>query len=409
MVPESFLMGTLSVVNTYVSQNLGASRPEKCSQYAWAGMMVALIGAALAAPLALLAGPIFAFYGHDPQTQMLEATYFRYVMSAILLTLPSRVLEGFFFGIGRPGIVLTASIIANVCNLALNWLLVFGRYGLPRMELAGSALASVISWGLQLAILLAVYLSPAMNRRFGTWKPLAFTWKQCTEILRVGAPAGVTFCNDILSWTVFMGVLVGRFGTVHLTATAAVFRYLPLSFMPAVGISIATTVLVGRYIGEGRPDLAAKRTHAGLIASMVYMSLCGLAFFIWRHELIRAFVYAGDTDPAAVEAGAEVIAVGGMLMILSAVFQLFDAIGIVFIAALRGAGDTRWTMAITVLLSWGVIIGGGTAVVFLLPGLASVGPWLAATAYVIVMSFFVALRFERGEWKNLDLLGKRKA
>jgi len=173
-------------------------------------------------------------------------------------------------------------------------------------------------------------------------------------------------------------------------------RYIGLAFMPAVGIGIATTALVGKHIGLRQPDIARKRAHQGVITAMVWMGMCGAMFLAFRYPLARLFATTDQAD--------EIVRIGARIMICAAVFQLSDAVGIVYIGALRGSGDTKWPMLVTVVLSWSILVGGGIATVLLLPQLESLGPWIAASVYVIVMGAAMAWRFESGAWRKIDLL-----
>ena len=393
-VPEAMILGLLTVVNTYVSQNVGAGRFKRAGQYAWAGMVVAFGAAVLISTLWFFSDTIFSSIGHDEWE--LETMYFKYMIVAVLVTLPTRVLEQFFFGVHRPRIVLFASVIANALNIGINYVLIFGMYGAPKLGLQGAAIGSVIAWVVQFLILLSIFLSPGLHRKFATRLVQATRWQHCKDILRVGWPAGVQLCNDMLSWSVGVAVLAGSFGVAHRAATTIAMRYIGLAFMPAVGIGIATTALVGRYIGHQQPDIARKRAHQGVITAMVWMGMCGALFWAFRYPLARFFATSDQAD--------EIVRIGAQIMICAAIFQLSDAVGIVYIGALRGSGDTRWPMFVTLALSWSIIVGGGFAAVTLLPQLESLGPWIAASVYVIVMGATVAWRFESGAWRKIDLL-----
>ena len=393
-VPEAMILGLLTVVNTYVSQNLGAGQFRRAGQYAWAGMVVAFGAAMLISTLWFFSDTMFGLIGHEEKA--LESMYFKYMIVAVLVTLPTRVLEQFFFGVHRPRIVLFASVVANVLNIGINYVLIFGKLGLPAMGLQGAAIGSVTAWTIQFAILLSIFLSPGLHGKFGTRMVRATRWLHCKDILRVGWPAGVQLCNDMLSWSVGVAVLAGSFGVAHRAATTIAMRYIGLAFMPAVGIGIATTALVGRYIGHRQPDIARKRAHQGVITAMAWMGLCGAVFLAFRYPLARFFATTDQAD--------EIVRVGAKIMICAAIFQLSDAVGIVYIGALRGSGDTRWPMFVTLALSWGIIVGGGIAAVLLVPQLGSLGPWIAASVYVIVMGAAMAWRFESGAWRKIDLL-----
>ncbi|HUS46972.1 MAG TPA: MATE family efflux transporter [Phycisphaerae bacterium] len=404
-VPESFMVGTLAVVSTYVSQNFGAGRFRRCGLYAWAAMAIAVLFSAVAVPLALFGNSIFNLLGHEEAA--LEAIYFRYMILSIPLTLSIRSMEQFFWGIHRPMIVLAAAVTGNLFNVGANYVLIFGKFGFPALGLEGAAIGSVTAWGLQLTILMLVFVSRGCHERFGTRLFRRVRLQQCREVLKLGWPAGVQFFHNIFAWNFGIAILAGTFGLAHRNATTAVMRYMGVSFMPAIGISLATTAIVGKCIGMGRGDLAKKRAHIGVLVACVYMGLCGTAFWLLRYPMVDFFVKTSHlaTGEAATLAG-DIVRIGGGLMLCAAVFQMFDAIAIVYGGALRGAGETRWPMLVTTVLSWTIILGGGYLMVRLLPEWQSIGPWVAGSAYVITAGLAMAFAFESGVWKRIDLLGK---
>jgi len=411
-VPQSFVVGMLTVVNTYVSQNFGQGNFRQAARYAWAGIILALAAGGLMAPLALVAPQLFALLDHTPHIFALEVMYFRYLILAVGFSLSARALEQFLFGIHRPRTVLVISLGSNGANLLINYVLIFGKLGFPAMGLQGAAIGTVTAWGLNFVSLLVVFCSGSIHRRFASRFAFTVRWRHCRDVLRLGWPAGTQVSNDVLCWSLFIGALVGRFfGPAHLTASVAAMRYLGLSFMPAVGIGVATTALVGRFIGAGRKDLARKRARTGLLVAMTYMGACGLAFYIFRRPMVEFFVKVSPSARmTSVEAAAladQIVRIGARVMICAAVFQLFDAVGIIYIGALRGAGDTFWPMVVTMVLSWTVILGGGLAMVGFLPELRSIGPWLAGSAYVVLLGVCMAWRFESGAWERIDLLHRR--
>ena len=408
-IPEAFAIGALTVVNTYVSQNLGARRLHACAQYAWAGIAIGLMVAACMAPLALLAPSLFALFPtRGASFVAMQVLYFRYMVLGAFVTLPGRTLDNFFYGIHRPRVVLGAALTANAFNVAANYVLIYGKLGFPALGLEGAAIGSVLGFGLQLVILLSVYLGPGVHRRFATRRFTGIRWAHLADILGIGWPSGVQFCNRVLAWSVFLTVLVGTFGPAHLAATAISLRYLGLSFMPAVGVGIATTALVGKLIGQDRRDRARRAARSGLAAAMIYMGTCGVVFWLFRTEMVRFFLVlpgpAAGGGGAGGELSAEIVRIGSTILILAAVFQLFDAVSIVYVGALRGAGDTRWPMVATIVLSWGLTVGGGVAMVRWMPHWGSLGPWVAASVYTCALGVALAWRFESGAWEKIDLL-----
>ena len=404
-VPEAFTIGLLAVISTYVSQNLGAGREKRCGQYVWAGLLLVVVLGAMICPWALAARPLFSFMGHAADIQPMEVVYFRYMILAMPVTMSIRVLSSFFIGIHRPSVPLIASVFANILNVALNYVLIFGKLGFPEMGLEGAAIGTVVSWAAQLLILAVVFVSPHFHKRFDTRSAFKAHLSQCRDIIRIGWSEGTRICFDFTTWMIFVTVLIGRFGTAHLTAATAAIRFMSLSFMPTVGISLAVTALVGRHIGRGRPDLARKRTHTAILIAMAYMGMCGLAFLLFRHPMVRLFVSVTPAEAAQGLVAEEIVRIGGKILVCAAVYQIFDALGIVYLGALRGAGDTRWPMFTTLVLSGFLLLGGATAMVLLLPGLGSLGPYIAATGYLMVWGTVMGWRFESGKWRKIDLLG----
>jgi MATE family multidrug resistance protein len=185
-----------------------------------------------------------------------------------------------------------------------------------------------------------------------------------------------------------------------MTAGWIALRFMHLAFMPTVGIATAVSSLVGKYIGAGRPDTGVARARLGLAIAVGYMTFCGAMFYLFRHSLMSFFV-GGDTPPEQVQ---EIVDIGGRIMICAAVFQLFDAFGIVYSFALRGAGDTLWPSVATIVFSWAFIIGLGWGLAVYVPQWESVGPWIGAAVFIIVFGITMALRFEGGAWRRIRLV-----
>jgi MATE family multidrug resistance protein len=403
-VPISIMMGLLGVVNTYVSQNLGAGRPERGAAYGWNTLWLAAAGAILLLPYAAGVSRIFHSLGHEGAKLDLESRYARILLYGAVLTIATRGIAHYFYGMHKPAVVMAAAIVGNLVNVGANWVLIYGNFGAPALGVAGAALGTVVGTAVELSIPIAVFLSPPFDRRYRTraaWRP---SISHVRDLVRIGWPGALMFGSEMLCWGYFTVGLVGTFDTadssVHNTSTWIALRYMHMAFMPAVGISFAMTALVGRYMGMRRPDLAAHRAWLGVAVTMTYMGACALLWVIFRQDLMRFFLDK-TMDPRQ---AAEIVRVGSGVMIVGAVFQVFDALGITLLGALRGAGDTVWPGVMTVILSWACIVGGGHTMVAAAPELGSIGPWTGAAAYIILLGLFLLYRFVRGEWKSMDVL-----
>ena len=318
-----------------------------------------------------------------------------------ILTMGGRTVAQYFFGMHKPVIPMVAALIGNVVNVVANWVLIFGLLGFPEMGLIGAALGTVIGSAVEMAIPAALFLAPHWAKNFETRAPWKPAWKPIKDILRVGMPAGVMFVNEMVCFGYLLVGLGGRFGPEQQAAGFIALRYMSLSFMPTVGLSIAITAIVGRLIGMGRIDLAEKRAWLGMGLGIGYMGACATCFIVFRHELMGLFVTA-DMER---ESAAEVVRVGSMILIAAAVFQMFDAVAVTMTGALRGAGDTFVPSLLTIVLSWMLIVGGGHLAVAVVPQWGAVGPWIFASAYIVVLGLCLLVRFRLGAWKRMKLSG----
>jgi MATE family multidrug resistance protein len=418
-VPISIAFGILALVNTLVSQRVGAGRTDEVARFGWAGLWISAgYWLLVLVPYGLLIGPLFAAMGHEGALLEMETGYARTLLFAGVITVGAKAFSNFFFGLQRPKVITVAAIAGNLTNIVANYVFIYGERGLPELGLpgvpgvtgygvVGAAIGTVIGTTVELAVPLVVFLSRGLRREFAiarAWRP---DWTAIREVLRLGWPAGLQFGNEMVCWAIFMTVLAGGFGHAHMTAGWAAMRFVHISFMPAVGLSTAATSLVGKHIGEGDPARAARSAHAAVFLAIVWMTSCAAVFILFRNELTAVFIDA-DTPP---DLAAAIRAIGAKIFICAAIFQTLDAVGIVYTGALRGAGDTFVPGMATVILSWVVIVLGGWVMTIVAPGLESTGPWIAATAYIAMLGVFVAIRFERGGWRRLHLLdgGARSA
>jgi len=400
-IPMAALVGMLSIVNTFVAQHLGAGTPEKGSAFAWNGLWMCVVAAAALAIPAVFAREIFTAMGHTPEVVALETVYAQILFAGAFFPLAGRSLHHFFYGAHRPAIVLISTVVANIVNIGANYVLIFGLWGFPEWGIAGAAVGTVLGGLIEFILPMAVFLSPSLHERFATRTSWRLSFEHWRRLWRTGWPAGLQQGNEMICWGVFMMVLAGRFSTVDNAASWVTLRYLTLAFMPTLGLSFAVTAVVGRSLGAGDIAGAERRAWLGVRLGMAYMGACAVAFVVFREPLVGFF--ADEFPPAQRE---EMIRIGGWLMICAAVFQLFDAVGVVLMGALRGAGDTVWPGVVSAALSWVVIVGGGWLMLTIAPELRSVGPWIAAAAYIILLGLAMIWRFVGGRWRSINLLGQ---
>ena len=392
----AFPLGITQCVSTFASQSLGRRSPGEGSIVAWQGLYMSIAIGLFVFVLWPFAPYFFWSFKHEPSIVLLETTYFRIRLFGILFSVAVGTLNGFFYGMHRPRVPLLAMVTANCVNVILAYAMIFGEFGCPRLGLAGAAWAMVLSFAIQFAVLFLFFLSAPYAIAFETrtsWKPC---WPSCVRLLRVGWAAGFQMFMDVLGWGLLIIMMVGQFGKEHLAASNITIQYMTLSFMPALVLGQALTAIVGKYIGEGKPDVAKARAREAFLLTILYMALIAGCIFLFRSSLARVFT----ADPA-------VVGIASNLMMCAILLQLFDGTGIVFAGALRGAGDTRWIAGLTTVLILCVFTPLSVGSV-LFTGLESLGPWIAGTVNVCLFSAGVWWRFSSGAWKRIDIFSVQK-
>jgi MATE family multidrug resistance protein len=383
-------VGAATGVQTFVAQAFGAGERRACGPWAWQGLY-ALLPAALAwaVLMALAFAPLLSLLGPTPELQALALRYGYARFYGFPAVVASVALTSFFRGIGDTRTPLAAAVAANLLNAVVAYGLVYGRFGLPAWGVAGAGVATALANCTYLGIMAVALLRPGMRQAFGT-APVRPDPQAMRRFVRTSAPIGGQWLLDMASFALF-STIIARMGNVQMAASQAMIQLLSLSFMQAFGISIASGALVGRYVGAR--DLAAvERSHRSALKLGLALA-AGVAFLFLTAPEALLSLFTRDTA---------VLTLGRPLLVLGAVFQLVDAVGIIAGGSLRGAGDTRWPFVVQASLAWlvrlplvylvAVVLGGGVT-----------GAWLGELGFVTVLGAVWVLRFRSGAWRAIRI------
>ncbi|MBX3395164.1 MAG: MATE family efflux transporter [Phycisphaerae bacterium] len=385
-------MGVVTSVQTFASQALGRGEPREASGYAWQTMYIAVFTIPIAFAMTLISDAVWAGIDAPAAVRAMEADYCRVAFWSVPFGVACAGLEGFFNGVQKPGVALKAIIAALITNVVGNYLLIFGKCGFPELGITGAAIATIFGWVVRLVVLGWVFFSAEFRDRFGTRANRGLDGNRLLSTLKIGGPTAIQWVLDVGAWFLFLAVIMQGFGTATLAASNVGIQFMHVAFMPAIGVGVALCTLVGHAIGEGKPDVAMRKTKAALIVTGSYMGFIGL-FFLLIPRLLMSLV---SDDQAVIDAG-----VG--ILIWAALFQVSDALCIVYINALRGAGDTKWPAVVLVLLCWTVFMGGGYGMVRFVPQMGLHGPWMICTLYITILGVVLWRRFAHGAWRQIRL------
>lgn len=395
---STLLLGIVGCVGVFVAQCLGRGEPRRCGRYAWQGLYLSLIAGLIAVCFYPVAPLLFGLMGHEPAVTALELAYFQVRLFSYLPLAFVTTLAAFFQASGHAVVPMFVAIIGTLVNIVLNYMFIFGNWGAPALGIAGAAWATNASMYLQFFLLFAVFLSPVYHRHFGTRGDIRFNRAMATELLRVGGPAGGMMFLDVANWSIFISFVVGRLGAAPLAANNVALSFMQLCFIPAFALNQGVSAIVGQWIGRGDFERAKQRAFTALRMAMVYMVTLGIFFAIFGAELIQ-FVFAPEEEL--------VTRLGHQLLIVAAVFQIFDAICIVMGGALRGAGDTRWMLMVTFVSAYLVFIPSAVVLAFPLGG-GALGAWIGAAIYIAVLSLFMWLRFRGERWRDINIFSETR-
>lgn len=372
-----FAMGLLLGLDTLVSQAFGAGSRDECRSLLVHGLC---LGFVIALPLTLLVqggGLLLRGWGIHPDVLALAEPYLGVVRWSLFPMVLFQAARRYLLATGRAVPVMVALFTANLVNLAANWVLVFGNLGAPALGVEGAGWAACIT-RTSMALALLMYILRVEGSAFAGQLRAGLTLRleRIGQLLSLGLPAAVQLSLEV-GVIAAMTTLAGRLDPVSLAAHQIALTSASLSFMATLGVAAAGAVRVGQALGRRDPHGAVEASWAAFGLGGVVMGFAGLLFLTVPGAIIAAFT----TDEAT-------ILVGASLLLIAAVFQLFDGLQAVAIGVLRGAGDTRTAMYWTLAGHWMLGLPVGAFLCFGV-GLGVQGLWiglsLALTAIACVL------------------------
>jgi MATE family multidrug resistance protein len=383
-------IGAGTAVQIFVSQNHGANRPMDCGKWVWQGLY-ALIPFTLCGALLLHfnVDALMGLLAPSEAVQRLAGNYLAICAFGAVGMCAATIFSSFFLGVGNSRTPLYVTVFVNILNAALDYALIFGKFGLPAWGVSGAAVATSVSEWIFALVLCVLFIRRRQHRAFATGlvRPRL---EPVLRLLRIGLPVGGQYAIEMLSFAAFL-TLVARMGDAPMAASQAFIALLSISFMQAEGLSIAVCTLVGRYVGSGNLIAAERCFRSGQQLTLVISGAVAALFILLPMPLLRVF----SDDP-------EVLLLARPLLLVGAVYQFFDAFGIVSDGALRGAGDTLIPFLLRIGLAWGLFLPLAWLFgVHLEGGLTAA--WLGGAVYVTILAGLLVARFRSGTWREVRI------
>ncbi|NLO92562.1 MAG: MATE family efflux transporter [Elusimicrobia bacterium] len=391
-----FFMGTASYTNAFVAQYHGRKLPSKVTLSLWQGVWLSLLAWILLLFLTPAGLWIINASGHAPSVKILEERYFLILNCGGGLSILNAALAAFFVGRSKTKVTMLVNIASNLLNVLLTWLLVFGVGPLPELGIEGAAYSFLAGQTAMALAYITLILTPKNRKKYRTLQLARLDRPLFLRLLKYGMPNGIGFMLDVASFTVFI-FLVGNMDKISLAANNVIASINSLAFMPVIGLGMATLTLTGQYIGARKREVAETVAYTGMKIAVSYALTLSLIFVLFPHALVDMFGQPNSPDYAAI------LEASRSLMKMLAVFILFDAVGIIFGDALRGAGDTRFQMTVALVCAWLIFVPG----IYYLThaGHASLQViWWWAAFYVSALAAVLWMRIRSGKWLETDIL-----
>lgn len=383
-----FGFGVLSSVSVKASQAFGAGDKVGTARAFVCGDVLAMLLGVLMVGVVYVVASQLHLLAQPASVTNFAGSYLillGWSMAPMLLLTSSR---NFSEALGRPWPPFWILIGSVALNGLLNWLLIYGNLGFPRLGLNGAGVATLLARVVAAVALIAYVRSRPVYRPFRRqFALLATRWSHLKELLVIGLPVGIQLLCEIGAFG-FATVMIGWLGVDALAAHQIAITCAATTFMVPLGLAMAATVRVGHVIGEKASERLRPIAFGAVLMALAFMSVSGLAFFCFREFIAQLFI----SDPT-------VIALAAELMLIAAVFQLFDGAQVVEIGVLRGMEDVRRPMQVLIASYWvfGLPVGAGLAF-FLRMGVT--GIWwglalgLALVAGVLALRLFSKTRLQ---------------
>ena len=385
-----FGLGVLMALDPVVAQGAGARDHEGVARGVQRGLLLACGLGIAASLLHLPAAPILALLRQPTDVVPIAGGYVRALIPGILPFFVFSVFRQSLQALHHTRALVIAIVVANLANVFLNWVLIFGHLGLPPLGALGAGIAtSVTRWLMALGLLGAAW--PLLRPLLLPLRPEIWQREPLMRILRIGLPIGIHHELEFGAFGV-TAILMGTLGTIEMAAHQIAINIASLTFMVPLGVGAAAAVLVGRAVGRGNPGGARRGAVVSLGVGIAFMGTSAAVMLLFPAAIAGLY-----TDLAPV------LGLATALIPIAGAFQVFDGIQVVSAGTLRGLGDTRVPMLIGLVGFWLIGLPVSVALAFG-AGLGPLGLWWGLVAGLGAVALLLLARVRVRFRRNLDRL-----
>jgi MATE family, multidrug efflux pump len=392
------LLGAISVgTQALTARRIGERDDLRAGAVLSNSLVIATLSSVVFTAVAWFATPwMFRLVNDNPHVVAVGLPYWRWRLLGMFSMVTTMSVKSFFDGIGRTQVHMVSAVCMNVVNFVLAYGLIFGAFGLPRMQVQGAGLAAMISSYFGLAMMVGAMLLPKNRARFQYLRLRNLSTSLCREVTRLSLPSGLATMVVMTGFGLFLRIVArtdqaAGTGNANFAATSIIIRILSLLFIASLGYGTATATLVSQSLGEGRPDRAARYGWAAAKLGASVGVVLGVFTFAFPGLILRGFTL----DPAVLHAARPALR-------LASFVEPLTVVALVFTQALFGAGNPRFVLMVELVLHFTVVVPGAY-LLGVVAGLGMMGVWMAACTYVVLLATIMAWKFAEGGWQRIRI------
>lgn len=389
--PVFLIMAVFQALNiggtAIVSRSIGAKNLKEAQNTTKQLLLVtAFLSMIIIIPAVGFVKQLYIFMGAEEKVAILGLNYFRLVLWGVIFQNLSLSIAAVLRGSGDTKTSMKINIASNIANVIMNYLLIFGKLGLPSLGVTGAGLATFISRIIAFVALLSfMFLSNSVLKL--SFKNLfEFDLKLIHRVIKIGFPSALEQLV-LRTGNLFFVKVVAGLGTVVFAAHQISINILSLSFTAGMAFGMSASVLIGQSLGAGNYKLAEEYGKEVRFLGTLVSSAMGVVLLIFTEEIIG--FYSSD---------AEVIKNASMVLRMIAFIQPFQAAQLILAGGLRGAGDTKWPLYSTMAGIWGIRISLAYFFIYVMKA-GLVGAWLGICIDQIIRYIILYFRFRTGKWQ----------
>jgi MATE family multidrug resistance protein len=374
-------LGISMAVTPLVAISIGAGKSDEAQILFKQSLIVNFCFGTLVMILILVSSELIQFLDQPPIVVEYASSYTKILAISIIPWMIYQSYKQFIEGLSVTHPPMVVTIIANVVNAIVNWILIFGNLGFPRLNLDGAGIATSLSRIFMMFILI-LYVNKSNRFKHYDLKPVVkrIDLPKIKKILRLGLPSGFQYFFEVGAFS-FAVVMVGWFGAKSLAAHQIAINLASISFMAVTGISAAGGIRVGNAVGKADITETRRAGFSAVILGVLFMFCAGVIFILFRNFLPS--LYISDH---------EVILIASDLLVIAAIFQIFDGTQAVGIGILRGLTDVKFPTIITFIAYWVISLPIGYLLGFTF-GFGVQGVWIGLLIGLASSAVMLSLRF----------------